>query len=90
MDHLTRIQNTTASVNTEEGAEVAVSAAQVKESISVKDDVNDAAENDIEPHNVALEAEFDALNTYTEQDEHRNHEGVDSIALVGEHSDLTT
>ena len=61
MDQLTRIQNTTASVNTEEGAEVAVSAAQVEESISVKDDVNDAAENDIEPHNVALEAEFDAL-----------------------------
>ena len=51
---------------------------------------NNAAEDDIEPRNVALEAEFDALNTYTEQDEHRNHEGVDSIALVGEHSDLTT
>ena len=45
--------------------------------------MNDAAEDDIEPHNVALEAEFDALNTDTEQDEHRNHEGVDSNASVG-------
>ena len=78
MDQLTRIQNTTASVNTEEGAEVAVSAAQVEESISVKDDVNDAAENDIKPRNVALEAESDAVNTDTEQDEQSDHEVVNS------------
>ena len=36
--------------------------AQVKETISVKqDDLNDAAEYDIEPRDVALEAECDAL-----------------------------
>ena len=40
--------------------------------------MNNAAEYDIEPHDVALEAEFDALDTNIEQDEECNHEVVDS------------
>jgi len=67
-----------------------VSAAQVEESISVKDDVSYAAEDDNEPRDVALEAESDAVNTNTEQDEQRDHEVVDINASVGEHSDTIT
>ena len=40
--------------------------------------MNNAAEYDIEPHDVALEAEFDALDTNIEKDEECNHEVVDS------------
>jgi hypothetical protein len=39
---------------------------------------NNAAEDDIEPRNVALEAESDAVNTDTEQDEQSDHEVVNS------------
>ena len=67
-----------------------MSAAQVKEAIRVIDDVNDTAKYDIEPHDVALEAEFDALNTDTKEDEQRNHEFVDSNTAVGGHLDPTT
>jgi len=67
-----------------------VSAAQVEESISVKDDVNDAAEDDIEPRDVALEAESHAVYTDTERDEQRDHEVDDINASLGEPSDTTT
>ena len=60
-----------------------MSAAQVEESISVKDDVSYAAEDDNEPRDVALEAESDAVNTDTEQDEQRDHEVVDINASWG-------
>jgi hypothetical protein len=67
-----------------------VSAAQVEESISVKNGVHDAAEDDIEPPDVALEVESDSVNTDTEQDKQRAHEVVDINASVGGHSDTTT
>ena len=51
-----------------------MSAAQVEESISVKNGVHDAAEDDIEPPNAALEAESDSVNTDTKQDKQRDHE----------------
>jgi len=56
----------------------------------VKDDMNDAAEDDIEPRAVALEAEFHTVNTDIEEDEQNDHEVVDIDASVGEHSDTTT
>jgi len=52
--------------------------------------VHDAAEDDIEPPDVALEVESDSVNTDTEQDKQRDHEVVDINASVGGHSDITT
>ena len=52
--------------------------------------MHNAAENYIEPPDVALEAESDSVNTDTEQDKQRDHEVVDINALVGGHSDTHT
>ena len=67
-----------------------MSDAQVKECIIDKNDVKNAAEENIEPHNVVLEAESYSVKTDNEQDIQCDDEVVNINVSVGEQSDATT
>ena len=60
-----------------------MSDAQVKECISDKNDVKNAGEENIEPHNVVLEAEFYSMKTDNEQDIQCDHEVININVSVG-------
>ena len=70
-----------------DGAESAVSTSRVEESTSVKDDVNSAAEDDIELRDVTLGPESHTVDTDTELNERQDTVGVNINASVGGDSD---